>query len=278
MEEKGFRYVPSRGGLRDIDRSWAHYVEPFRMAPHVYMVGGNDDVCAYLLDTGEGLILIDTAMEQTAYLVVDSIHRLGFDPRDIKMILISHYHGDHVNGARLFREMSGAEIWLSKEDEVMHQLHAEDTKPFRTLPYTVDHFYDNETPIRLGRFEIRTRLTPGHTPGATTFFFDDTDDEGHVYHLAMHGGVGVGQMKPEKLEQSGITEETAHQFIRDCEEMAGMQIDITLPSHMNQINLWPNIAEDRMDYSPYQDGSVWGMLMHSRADAVKAFYPETYQE
>ena len=70
------------------------------MGPHVYSVGGNDDVCAYLLDSGQGHILIDTGMEQSVYLLVDSIHRMGFDPRDIKMILLSHYHGDHVNGAR----------------------------------------------------------------------------------------------------------------------------------------------------------------------------------
>ena len=66
MDEKKFYYVQSKGGLKDIDRSWLHYVEPFRMGPHVYMVGGNDDVCAYLLDSGEGLILIDTGMEQSA--------------------------------------------------------------------------------------------------------------------------------------------------------------------------------------------------------------------
>ena len=107
MEEKILHYVPSRGGLRDIDRSWLHYFAPFRIAPHVYMVGGNDDVCAYLLDTGRGLILIDTAMEQTVYLLVDSIHRLGFDPRDIKIILLSHYHGT-CKRCRLLAEMSGA--------------------------------------------------------------------------------------------------------------------------------------------------------------------------
>ena len=191
---------------------------------------------------------------------------------------MSHYHGDHVNGARLLGEMSGAEIWLSREDEVMHQLHAEDTVPFRTLPYTVDHFY-GDMMICQGRFNIKTRLTPGHTPGASSFFFTDTDERtGMQYHLAMHGGLGVNQMKPENLKKNGLTEAHAHGFIRDCEEMAKMRIDITLPSHMNQINLWPNISADRMDYSNYIASECWRDLMKSRADAVKAFYPDVYKE
>ena len=277
MSEKKFGYVPSKGGLKDIERPWLHYIEPFRMAPHVYSVGGNDDVCVYLLDTGRGLILIDAGMEQSVYLLVDSIHRLGFDPRDIKMILLSHYHGDHVNGARLLHEISGAEIWLSEEDEAMHQLHAADTIPFRTLPYEVNHFYRADEPVVLGRFAIHTRLTPGHTPGATSFFFTDTDDvTGKTYRMAMHGGVGVNQMKPENLAKNGLKEEHAHRFIRDCEEMAEIPVDITLPSHLNQINLWPNISPDKQDYGNYIEPTCWGDLMHSRAEAVKAFYPEIY--
>ena len=277
MSEKKFGYVPSRGGFKDIERPWLHYIEPFRMGPHVYSVGGNDDVCAYLLDSGQGHILIDTGMEQSVYLLVDSIHRMGFDPRDIKMILLSHYHGDHVNGARLLHEISGAEIWLSEEDEAMHQLHAADTIPFRTLPYEVNHFYRADEPVVLGRFAIHTRLTPGHTPGATSFFFTDTDDvTGQTYRMAMHGGVGVNQMKPQNLEKNGLNEEHAHRFIRDCEDLAGIPVDITLPSHFNQINLWPQISPDRQDYTNYVEPACWGDLMHSRAEAVKAFYPEIY--
>ena len=49
------------------------------MAPHVYQVGGNNGVCVYLLDSGDGLILLDTGLQETIYLVVDSIHRMGFD-------------------------------------------------------------------------------------------------------------------------------------------------------------------------------------------------------
>lgn len=270
METKFYYTLPKgKRALGDMEHIWDHYIAPFRMAPHVYSVGGNDDVSCYLLDSGDGLILIDTGMEQTLYLMIDSIWRLGYDPRNIKKILISHWHGDHTNGARLLKEMTGAEIYLSREDEEMHQLHADDTKPFPTLPYTVDHFYDEKEPIRLGRFEIHTRLTPGHTPGATSFFFEDKDeDTGAAYRCAMHGGLGINQMKRDYLEKSGLDLNLPERFINDCLAMAEEKVDIMLPSHLNQGNIEPNIPEDRNDYSVFVDSIAWGLLMKERAEAV----------
>lgn len=58
---------------------WKFYVEPFRIAGGLYFVG-NADVSVYLIDTGDGLILLDTAFPQTLYLLLESIRRLGFDP------------------------------------------------------------------------------------------------------------------------------------------------------------------------------------------------------
>lgn len=80
---------------------WEVYQEPFRMAPHVYYVSGNDNWAVYLIDTGDGLILIDTSMSNVLYLLIDSIYKLGFNPRrKIKKILITHAHPDHDGGAR----------------------------------------------------------------------------------------------------------------------------------------------------------------------------------
>lgn len=281
MMEKRFRYVPvaKDRGLDDLAHVWRHYVEPYRVAPHVYMVGSNDDVCAYLFDTGEGLILIDTAMAETAYLVVDSIHRVGFDPRDIKLILLSHWHWDHVNGCRFFKEMSGAKVCLSREDEVEHQKHKDDTKPFAMTPYEVDEFYDDNKPITLGRFTIHTKLCPGHTPGTTCFFFDDTDEKtGKTYHCAIHGGAGTGMMRPEVLKENGYPEEMAHGFIRQCLEMASYPVDINMPSHTNWQNLMANLPKDKNDYTWFVAPYAWGDFCRNRAADVMRFYPDRYPD
>ena len=58
-------------------RPWEAYVEPFAMAPGVWYISGNDWVACYLIDTGDGLILIDTAMHESAYLMIENIRKLG---------------------------------------------------------------------------------------------------------------------------------------------------------------------------------------------------------
>ena len=282
MEEKKFFYAavpPLRCG-KDLDHRWLYEVPAYRVAPHVWNVGGQDDVAAYLLDSGEGLILIDTGYEQTLYMLIDRIWRTGHDPRDIKMILLSHWHGDHVNGCRMLKEMSGAEVWISEIDEQQHQLHKDDTKPMPTIPYDVEHFYDDSKPIKLGRFEIHTKLCPGHTPGATSFWFDDTDEEtGKTYRCAMHGGLGVmPHMKPEMLKANGQSEEQAYRFVADCLEMAEWKVDVCMPSHLNQGNIMPNIPEDTNDYSVFLADYAWRDILMDRAKAVMAFYPEKYPE
>ena len=278
--EKKIRYVPPvhpRCG-DDLQHPWKYAVPAYRVAPHVWNVGGNDDVCAYLLDTGEGLILIDTGYRASFYLLMDHIWRLGFRPDDIKYILLSHWHWDHVNGCRYLQEIAHPKVYISREDEVLHQKWKDNTDELPMVDFEVTDFYDNDSTIDLGRFSIHTRLTPGHTPGATTFWFDDTDDEtGVTYRCAMHGGIGTGLMKPGNLGYWDLTEEMVFQFVSDCEEMARWPVTIMLPSHLNQGNVSANIPEDRNDYSVWIADYPWREVLLFQAEQVKGFYPEHYR-
>lgn len=173
--------------------------------------------------------------------------------------------------------MTGAEIWLSKEDEAEHQKHAEDTFPAYVTPYTVTNFYDMEHPLTMGRFTITFRLCPGHTPGVTSFFFEDTDEKtGKTYRCALHGGLGVGQMSKEGVIKTGTDPELPHRFIKDCYELAKMPVDIALASHLNQNNILPNIPKDPDDYTVFVADYAWADVLINRAEAVKKFYPEIY--
>ena len=71
---------------------------PFRIIGNVYFVG-TYQASSHLIDTGDGLVLIDTGYEKTFYLVIDGIHRLGFDPKDVKYVINSHWHWDHTEGS-----------------------------------------------------------------------------------------------------------------------------------------------------------------------------------
>lgn len=279
MEKKIF-YAPvnhPRCG-DDLEHPWKYAVPAYRVTPHVWNVGGQDDVCAYLFDTGEGLILIDTGYRASLYLLIDRIHSIGYDPRDIKKILLSHWHWDHVNGCAALAALSGAEVWISKEDEVYHQRFKDDTSELPMVDYTATNFYDDDHPITLGRFTIQTVLTPGHTPGATSFRWEDTDEEtGKTYRCAMHGGIGVGLMTPKMLERFGGRQEEAFRFVKDCQEkLANWEVDIPVPSHLNQGNVLPNIPQDKRDYSVWIADYAWRETMLTRAQLVKEMYPEVY--
>lgn len=265
----------------DLDHPWKYAVPGYRAAPHVWQVGGQDDVAAYLLDTGEGYMLIDTGYRGSFYLLLNTMWQCGFDPRNIKKILLSHWHWDHVNGARFLHEISGAEIWLSEIDEAQHQIHKDMDKPLPMVDFETNHFYDDSKTIDLGRFSVHTRLTPGHTPGATSFWFDDKDDEtGEVFRCAMHGGIGVFTMSKKFIAADDtLSPELPHIFIRDCLDLAdNWKVDICLPSHLNQGNVKPNIPEDKSDYRVWIDGEIWGDVLRDRAQAVKDMYPEIYGE
>ena len=149
---------------------WNYVVTPFPVADHVYYVG-NRWVGSYLLDSGKGLILIDCAMPQTLYLLLDGIRSLGYDPHDIRLLLISHAHYDHAGAAEALRRYTGAQLWLGRDD-VPFIGHPELllADPCNCPDFQVDACYEPGQPICLGRFSIRAEHTPGHTPGAILLF------------------------------------------------------------------------------------------------------------
>ena len=87
---------------------WSLAIEPFQVSPRTWYVAGQTWVGCYLIDTGDGLILIDTAIPESLYLLVYSIYQLGFSLKDIKKILLSHAHFDHTGAARAMKELTGA--------------------------------------------------------------------------------------------------------------------------------------------------------------------------
>ena len=172
-------------------------MEPFRIVDDVYYVG-DKKVCIHLIDTGDGLILLDSGYFGTTHLLVDSIWRLGFDPANVRWIIHTHGHHDHFGSSEEFRIMYGTKLAISRVDaESLRQ------KPHRAVinksiyPHAKIPEFDYEIEdgeiFELGNKKIRCVLTPGHTLGVMSFFVEVTEN-GKKHLAGMFGGAGTNAL------------------------------------------------------------------------------------
>ncbi len=251
-----------------LNSPWAYACQPFPVTDHAYYVG-NTWVGSYLLDTGEGLILIDCGMPQTVYLIFESIRTLGFDPKDIHLILLTHAHYDHAGGAETVRRYTGAKLYLGEEDipfighpELLlsELVHCPD--------FQVDEVYSDARPVRLGRFVIRTVHTPGHTPGARSFFFEDEAD-GNRELCGMHGGIGFGTLKREFLAAHGLPLALQQVFYDGLLRLMEFPVTIALGSHPAHVHMLERYAARTPGRNPFVDPAVWPAFMRERSEAFQ---------
>jgi metallo-beta-lactamase class B len=153
--------------------------EPFRIAGNLYHVGSTG-VTAFLLTGPDGHILIDGGYPETAPLIIGSIARLGFDIRDVRLLLNSHAHFDHAGGLQELQAASGAELWISEGDAELVAAGGAGDRAFGPLrflgfgrfpPARVDHRFADGDAVRVGPLELTAHVTAGHTPGCTSWSF-----------------------------------------------------------------------------------------------------------
>ena len=251
--------------VQGCERPWEVAVEPFRVAPNVYYVG-NSWVGGYLVRTDEGLILIDTTMHHQVYLIFESIRKLGFDPLDIKMILCTHAHYDHIGGVRPIAEYTGAKIYLAKEDEFFLTERPDliFNNGYTFGSFEVDEYYADNKPITLGDVTIHTEHCPGHTPGCTSIFIEDKDEDGTPYICGMHGGVGLGTVADWYFEKTGEPVSLRDQYREGLETLQARQVDIAVAMHPKHIGMFEKLGEDRNDFRPFVDPDAWKAFLQHR--------------
>ena len=264
------------GALHTNTAPWKVEVKPFRVAPRVYFVG-NAYVSAYLVDTEEGLILLDSVMFGNVYLTLEAIRTLGFDPHDLKHIMLSHCHHDHDGGAEAIRQYTGAEIWLSEADAEFKTYtdKAETNSAYFSPAYVPTRFYDHSGPMQFGSVTIQTYWTPAHTPGNTSFFITSPDDHGAPLTAAMHGGPGPVSVNEEYMAKHSLTmDDLRKQFMEEgYEKLKPLHVDIELPSHPPIGDMLDRIPEDRMDYRPWIDPEAWVRFLDARIPRIYKFDP-----
>jgi metallo-beta-lactamase class B len=143
--------------------AWNQPYKPFRVIGNVYYVGMSG-VASFLITTPQGDILLDGGLPESAPLIEKNISALGFHLKDVKYLLNSHAHFDHAGGLAELKRLSGAQLIVSKRDSGTIKRRGPSM-----LAVAVDRVIDDNGVVQLGGTTLTAHLTPGHTPGCTTW-------------------------------------------------------------------------------------------------------------
>lgn len=223
-------------------------IEPGRIINNVYFVGCSK-ACCHLIDTGEGLILIDTGNPHTSENVVDSITKLGFDVADIRYIIHSHGHYDHVGATPEILRLCNAETFLNHNDLCFIDdpfLNPMGDEAKRIEPLKIDHDLCEGDIIELGNTKIEIMYTPGHSMGVVSLFFNTTEN-GKTYRVGMFGGAGHRQVSYEHLNRWKLPYIQRELFIPSIERLKKEKVDVMLGNHA-----WNNNTAERLQKAKTQ--------------------------
>lgn len=157
------------------EAKWLAPRPPVRVFGDTYLVGFGG-LSVALIDTGEGLILVDAALPQAAPAILANVAKLGFRPRDIKYILSTEPHFDHAGGLAALARDTGATVVASARAApglATGRLAADDPQRaydsrFPGVAGRIRTIADGGT-LRLGRTVVTARATPGHTAGSMSW-------------------------------------------------------------------------------------------------------------
>ena len=148
---------------------WHRAIPGFKIAGNLYYVG-TADLAVYLIATPQGNILINSDFKEDVPAIRKSIEGLGFKYADTKILLISHAHGDHDEGVGVIKSETRAQLMVMDVDVAA----VESTAPGRPGAKVDRVLHDRDT-VELGGAKLTARLTPGHTPGCTTWTMQVAD-------------------------------------------------------------------------------------------------------
>ena len=176
-------------------------IEPYQVFDNVYNVG----VCwvsAWLINTSDGLILIDSLYEPYTEKMLKNVTKLGFDPADIKMVLLTHGHFDHVGGVDWLKKNTNAKFVMTKKgwEESRQDAKRSKGRPNEwRLPPQADVLINDGDVVTLGDTNIYVYETPGHTWGTASYAFDVKDGD-NTYRAITIGGLGLNAIDgPEQV-------------------------------------------------------------------------------
>lgn len=255
---------------------WKYRMPPFQLADNLYHVGTSKGP-SYLLDTKDGIALIDTGYPQTFYLLLENIRALGFNPYGIRHIIHSHGHIDHMGGTRALVEMTGAKTYLGRGDADAaagrNELHAaRETGCIYEEPFEPDVIIDDGDILNLGGTEITFLSTPGHTYGTVSMFFD-VPSGGRMYRVGMFGGAGLNTLTDEYLSRYGLPQSMRDQYLNSIARLLEQRVELHIGNHLDDNNSRKKLLQLNREENPFvSDNTYYDFLKYKREKAIALFH------
>jgi metallo-beta-lactamase class B len=204
-------------------------VEPFRILGNIYYVGASN-LASYLITSPQGHFLLDTGVQGMTDDIKRNVEALGFRMSDIKIILSSHAHFDHIQGHAIVQRMTGAQVFALEADADALEA-GKDLSPLGFEgwePVKVDRRLQDGEAIHLGEVTLTPTWAPGHSPGCTTWSMD-TQDSAETLRVVFFGcnGPNDGVQLINNPRFPTLVEDALFGF----DNMAKLHADIYLTGH-----------------------------------------------
>ena len=214
--------------------SWNQPQDPFRVHGNTWYVG-TGGLSSVLIESDDGLILIDGGLPQSAALIDVNIRNLGFNSQDIKAILVSHAHYDHVGGVSALQRLSGANVFTSiagsgplavgvLADDDPQYIAGSDEGYFPLVREVVA--VEDGGVVSVGSLHVKAVYTPGHTPGSTTWTWQSCA-LGKCYDVVYADSLSAVSAEGFRFTDSGV----ADKLIASAGIIADLDCDILLSPH-----------------------------------------------
>jgi metallo-beta-lactamase class B len=201
---------------------WNAPFPPHKVIGNLYYVG-TEQLASFLVATPEGHILVNSSFETTVPVIRTAVETLGFRFADIRIVVGSHAHGDHMEGDALVKELTGAQVMAMEQD----------VPGLRSMrpggkPHPIDRVLRDGDEVKLGGSTLVARLTAGHTPGCTTWTLQ-VQDGGRTYNVAILGSIGVnpGYVLVGNTDYPQIADD----YVRSFKTLRALPVDVFLGAH-----------------------------------------------
>ena len=253
---------------------WNRPFEAFLIAGPIYYVG-TEDLASYLITTPQGHILIDGALPEGAPLIEQSIRSLSFKVEDVKILLTTQAHFDHVGSLAALQKTSGGQVMVMEGDAALVEAGGKgdylfgDGSPFPAVK--VDRVLKHGDTVALGGVTLRALHTPGHTKGSTTWQTAIVDD-GRPLSVIFPASTSVNSGTV--LPSMPTYPEVGADYEKTFKMQATLEPDIWLGAHGSFFDLKDKRARQKAgEVNPFVDPKGWKTSLARRYAAHKALTP-----